>query len=129
MYNNRRHTRNKSRKPSSVSRTISIYGDPDMGDGNDYGNWYECWYCGQKNNDNKSKLGGSDSTDGVVYVDYAGVTYGGGVAVFGGISNSFTAQLNGSDDSPLPVMNAIAVSDGGTGCSFCGSLNWRGDYP
>jgi len=127
----RRNSRPKSRKQPKVSRTIPIYGDPDRGGGEDAGVWYECWYCGQKNSTNKSKLGGSDSTDGVVYVDYADnpdYGYVQGIAVLGGMSNSFTAQINGSDGTPMPVMNSIAVSNGGTGCSLCGSLNWRGDY-
>jgi hypothetical protein len=123
-----RLTRHRSRKQPKLSRTIPIYGDPDKGGGEDDGVWYRCWHCKQLNNVNKSKLGGPDSTDGVVYVDYAETPDRRGVAVFGGISNSFTAQLNGSDGNPMPVMNAIVASNGGTGCSFCGSLNWRGDY-
>jgi len=132
MRRNRRDTRQRSRKPTSVSRSIAVYGDPPMGDGVDYGEWYRCWYCKQLNNTNKSKLGGSDSTDGVAYEDYPDspdYSLIQGIAVMGGISNTFTAQANGSDGNPIPVMNNIRVSDGGTGCSFCGSLNWRGDYP
>ena len=105
-----------------------MYGDPDRGGGEDAGVWYKCWYCHQLNNINKSTLGGPDSTDGVVYVDYAETPDRAGVAEFGGISNSFTAQLNGSDGNPVPVKNAICVSNEGSGCSFCGSKNYRGDY-
>lgn len=121
-----RNTRHRSRKQPKVSRTIPIYGD-----GLDSGVWYKCWHCNQLNNVNKSALGGSDSSDGIAYEDFAdnpdyGRTHG--IAVMGGIANSFTAQLNASDGNPAKVKNAIMVSDGGTGCSLCGSLNWRGDH-
>lgn len=126
-----RSTRHKQRKQPKLSRTIPVYGDPDRGGGLDSGVWYRCWYCKQLNSTNKSSLGGSESSDGVVYEDYAdNPDYGEtqGIAVLGGISNTFTAQLNASDGNPAKVKNSIMVSDGGSGCSFCGSRNWRGDY-
>lgn len=109
-----------------------MYGDPDLGGGQDANVWYRCWVCKQPNSTKTSTLGGSDSPSGVVYEDYADTPDPGsvaGVAVLGGISNTYTAQLNGSDGNPIGVINSIRVSDNGTGCSFCGSLNYRGDYP
>lgn len=109
-----------------------MYGDPILGGGQDANVWYRCWFCKQLNSVETSTLGGSDSPSGAVYVDYADspdYTNNQGVAVLSGISTTYTAQQNGSDGSPIGVMNAIMCSDNGTGCRFCGSKNWRGDYP
>ena len=125
-------TRHYSRKTLKRSRTIPQFGDPDRGGGLDHGVWFKCWYCGQLNSTRKQALGGSDSASGVAYTDYPdNPDYGQkqGIAVLGGISNSFTAQVNGSDGDPKGVMNAVKCSDSGTGCQFCGTLNWRGDHP
>lgn len=126
-----RLVRHKSPKPQKRSRTIPIYGDPDRGDGLDAGVLFRCWYCGQINNTRNQALGGADSSSGVVYDDYSGNPLGctGGTAIMGGMSLSFIAQENGSDGNPKGVKNAIKCSDSGTGCAFCGSKNYRGDYP
>lgn len=127
-----RLTRHRSQKPRKQSRTIPIYGDPDRGGGRDSGVLFKCWYCGQINNTRKQALGDGNSSAGVAYEDYADTPdYGtvAGPAIMGGVSNSFIAQQNGSDGNPKGVTNAIKCSDSGTGCSFCGSRNYRGDYP
>ena len=132
MRRERVHKPDVIRKLPKVSRTLPVYGSPDRGDGLDSDVWFECWYCGQLNSTRKSTLGGSDSPSGVVYVDYAdNPDYGQtvGVAVLSGPSHTFTAQANGSDGNPKGVTNSIKCSDGGSGCQFCGTLNWRGDHP
>ncbi len=109
-----------------------MYGSPDLGGGQDADVWFKCWYCGQKNNIDKNALGGPDDGSGVAYIDFANnPDYGqeAGRAVLGGITHIHTAQQNGSDGNPLPVMNAQMVSDSGRGCAFCGSKNYTGDYP
>jgi len=128
----KRLARHRVPKPPKRSRTIPVYGDPDRGDGLDSGVLFKCWFCGQHNNTRNQALGGADSPAGTAYQDYAdNPDYGSGtgVAVLGGVANSFTAQRNGSDGNPIGVINAIRCSDSGTGCSFCGTLNYRGDYP
>jgi hypothetical protein len=120
-----------SRKPPKRSRTIPIYGSSDRGHGLDDGVLFKCWHCGQHNNTRKQKLGGPDSPSGAAFTDYAdnpdyAQTYG--IAILGGVTHSFVAQQNGIDGNPKAVTNAIKSSDGGTGCSFCGTLNYRGDY-
>ena len=130
---NRRTARNRPRKLPKESRTIPQFGDPVLGGGEDANVWYRCWVCSQLNSTETSTLGGSDSLCGVAYEDYADIpevySDGIGTAVMGGMSNTFTAQLNASDGNPIGVINSIRVSDSGTGCKFCGSKNWRGDHP
>jgi len=127
-----RLTRHRVPKVPKMSRTIPVYGDPDRGNGLDSGVLFRCWYCGQINNTRKQALGGADSPSGTAYEDYPdNPDYGqeAGIAVLGGPGHRHTAQENGSDGNPKGVTNAIRCSDGGTGCSFCGSLNWKGEYP
>jgi len=128
-----RMVRHRVPKIAKRSRTIPIYGDPDRGNGLDSGVLFKCWYCGQINNTRKQALGGSDAPGGNAYEDYADTpdygSTGQGVAVLGGVTHSFTAQRNGSDGSPYVAPNAIRASDSGSGCMFCGTLNYRGDFP
>ena len=126
----RKLTRHRTRPYRKRSRTIPVYGDPDRGDGRDAGVIYRCWYCDQINTVGKQALGGAESGSGAVHDDYSGNPIGinGGTATIGGIGHTFVAQKNGSDGQPQGVTNAIKMSDGGTGCSHCGTFNWRGDY-
>ena len=126
----RKTIRHRSQKPPKRSRTIPVYGDPVRGDGRDANDLYRCWYCGQINSITRQTLGDADSPSGAVYDDYSGNPLGTtpGTATLGGVGHTFVAQKNGSDGNPTGVTNAIKMSNSGSGCSHCGTLNWRGDY-
>lgn len=114
------------------SRRIPLYGDPIRGDGQDYGKWYRCWNCGFICNINRDALGDSQSRDGVVHTVYAqqpdpGVTKP--QATLGGALGVHSVSEYGADGTAKGVRNAIMVSSSASsGCPFCGSLNWKGDY-
>lgn len=108
------------------SRTIAIYGSPERGDGLDSGKWYRCWNCGFLNSIDRNALGDSQSRDGIVITDYA--TYDGSVThPEGRLGDSLIAQEQDSEGNPKGIRGSFMVSVN-SGCSFCGTLNWRGDY-
>lgn len=129
------------RKPISRSRikrqarTIPLHGDDERGNGLDHGTWFRCWNCGFICSVDRDSLGGAESRDGVTPLNYTVPVHGAETA----IPNSGIARLGG----PSPLTVALKVDDLGQtqtietrfapevsgGCPFCGSLNWRGDYP
>ncbi len=125
------------------SRTLAQWGDPIRGDGLDHGKWYRCWHCGFYCNSDRDALGDSQSRSGVVHEDYAqqpdpgynyaqneaGIAKDNQQAVLGGSIVAYeVAAENDAAADPKSVRNAIRVSDKGSGCPFCFSKNWRGDY-
>ena len=109
------------------SRTIPIWGSPTRGDGLDHGKWFRCWNCGFLCNKDRDALGDSQSRDGVAYEDYAPLTEGmnSGGAVLG---TGVVAPQTNSEDDALLIRFPVMVSEKSTGCPFCHTLNWRGDY-
>lgn len=105
------------------SRTIAVWGSPERGDGLDHNKWYRCWNCGWLNNVDKKALGDSQSLDGLTMTEYTPAVYSGAVR----LGESLIAQENDADGNPkTPVRHYKPTSN--SGCGFCGSLNWRGDY-
>jgi len=128
--------RNRRSRIRRQARTIPLYGDPERGNGLDDGVWYRCWNCGFINSTDRNSLGGPESGDGIVVQDFAvpvhgaetGIPYS-GIARLGGVLAPVTIAL-GVDElgetQPIEEHHLPVVTGG---CSFCGSLNWKGDYP
>lgn len=114
------------------SRRIQLWGDPIRGDGQDHAKWYRCWNCGFICNIERDALGDSQSGSGVVHKDYAQQPDPGTVkleATLGGISAVHSISEEGADGTAKGVRNAIMVSSSASsGCPFCSTLNWKGDY-
>lgn len=106
------------------SRTIAVWGSPERGDGLDHNKWYRCWNCGFLNNVDRNALGDSQSMDGLVITEYAPNVYGGELR----LGDTLIAQKLDGDGNPIQTIrrNLRPISE--SGCSLCGSLNWRGDY-
>lgn len=108
------------------SRTLPIYGHPDHGEGEDAGKFYRCWHCGFVCDVDRDALGGPDSRNGVTATAYAQVDQYGDTAyhcVGAHGDDQTTCEARGGTWSSTrykPVVNS--------GCPFCGTLNWRGDY-
>ena len=131
------------RKPRKDSRTISVYGHPEFGDGEDHKRYYRCWNCGFICDSERDALGGPDDRSGIQPDDYEVHAYGdystGGlwqavgvqttcVICLGGDINHFHVALeNGSDGQPKKVGHKFAAPSK-RGCPFCGCTNWRGDF-
>lgn len=113
--------------------------------GQDNGMFYECWHCGFTCNDKRDTLGDGSSRDGVTHGDFGELAdpepgpYGssdnsvleqGGLAsaslVIKGIYQTKTINLSDSDGNPVEPKHLHSIS--GSGCPFCHSQNWRGDY-
>lgn len=105
------------------SRTIRVWGSPERGDGLDHNKWYYCWNCGFMNHEDRSALGGSESLDGVIHTDYVNYPDRGEVR----LGEALVAMENDSGGNPKSVRYNVKVGPN-NGCSFCGTLNWRGDY-
>ena len=139
----RRARAGRSGRIPKESRTTQMIGnsvrgtDTANGVGEDYGIWYRCWNCGWACNEDRDELGGRESRDGVVLEDYVRTPerwYAidnpiSSTACLGGPINHFhVAQANGSAGQPKGVRHAIRVSESSSGCPFCHTKNWRGDY-
>jgi hypothetical protein len=133
------------------SRTISLRGHKDYGEGRDDGRYWRCWNCGFVCDVERHELGDSESKDGVSHTIYEALYTGGPKkgtnstdyyetdADIHGISGT-TALLdiasarsghvllqNDADGEPKTV-RINWTPDISHGCPFCGTLNWRGDY-
>lgn len=84
----------------------------------------------------RDSLGGPESGDGIGYQDFAVPVYGAetstplsGVARLGGQLANLTVamELDLAGDPKIPEAHIKPVVSGG--CPFCGSLNWKGDFP
>lgn len=140
----------KPRRPRD-SRSIPVWDETEQ----DNGLWYNCWWCGFKNSDQRSSLGDESTPNGVTHSDFtiaataepgiygatsARYTSGGSSEYRSGGLPSVSLMLGGitlnqktpiaragSDGNPLTVVHYHDVSTNG-GCSFCGSKNYRGDF-
>lgn len=109
------------------SKTIAVWGSPDRGDGLDHDKWYRCWNCGFLNNVDRNALGDSQSMDGVIITEYTPVADDGSAVQEPNLGDALIAQENDSEGNPKGVRHNFMVGPN-NGCSFCGTLNWRGDY-
>jgi hypothetical protein len=127
-------------------------GHADYGDGEDDGKYYRCWHCGFVCDVDRDELGGPESKDGVSYEIYdANLSVDNQDS-----SNDITPAYYGADEhganddvyalTPMLLLRTGHVimendaagdpknvrvnyqPDISTGCPFCGTLNWRGDY-
>ena len=135
------HTYRRRRTPKR-SRTIELPGHRDYGDGIDDGKYYRCWNCGFICDVDQDELGGENSRSGATYAQYDDV--------YSENEPPFYSGIDGENETtplvPLLGMRSAHVvmkldadgsestirrnwyNDGGTGCPFCHTLNWRGDY-
>ena len=127
MKGRRVRVNHRSRKVRSDSRTIPLWGSKDRGDGEDHDRYWKCWHCGFTCNVDRDELGDSESTSRINYkADTLVDEYGD--------STGYCYGKHGSTQT-------ICEARGGTwktsryepevtsGCKFCGTLNWKGDYP
>jgi len=128
--------RNKSSRIRRQARTIPLKGSDERGNGLDAGVWYRCWNCGFICSTDRDSLGGPESGSGVIVQDFAVPVHGAetgipnsGIARLGGVLSQVTLAL-GVDDlgntQPIEEHHMPVVSGG---CPFCGTLDWKGDYP
>lgn len=129
-----------SRQLRGDSKTIPLEGNRDRGNGEDAGIWYKCWNCGFICKEGRDSLGGSESRSGVVLEDFVETPDRMGVdgkngnhnsyqLCFDGLINHFhVVMANDSGGNPKKPYHALRVSESSSGCPFCHSKNWRGDY-
>ena len=115
----------KTRIPKD-SRTIPIQGNRYRGNGIDFGVLYRCWNCGVIDRTDREALGGPRSSDGVSHTDYY-VESDPGLDNTIRLKSSFVLMEKGADGEAKEVTLSFK-SVISTGCWFCGTLNWRGDY-
>jgi hypothetical protein len=144
-------SRTKRRQPAvrnirrpRESRTIPMWDETDQ----DNGVYYKCWHCGFTCNDKRDSLGGEATRDGVTHSDYQkpnalgehglpltnsrSVYRSGGLASVTPIDAGDGADLtyiirsdsDGNSVEPVHTHQPTASS----GCPFCGSMNWKGEY-
>ena len=126
------YTRPHKRKLIKRSRTLPVYGE-----GDDEGKYFRCWNCGFICKVGRDELGDSDSSAGDEHTDYHQThhcsTYdlpdaASRYATLGGDTGHYqVAQLKGIDGNPVTIRHDF-TSDISSGCPFCGTKNYRGDY-
>lgn len=122
-----------SHRPRRRSRRIPI-----RGYNADTGRYFRCWNCGFICNKDRDLLGDNDSQPGTVYTVYtppADATIAGSgdplavISVMDSISSMGVSLATDTDGSSITATTSPILYDiSGTGCPFCHSLNWRGDY-
>lgn len=124
----------RSRKLPKESRRIPLKGDKYRGNGEDHGRYYRCWNCGFVCDSDRDALGDGNSGNGVTHIDYVINAQGGSgdpltsLATLDGDVNHYHVALEiGSDGEPKVIRHDYQTVIN-SGCPFCGSLNWRGDY-
>lgn len=106
---------------------------PVRGRGRDADRYFKCWYCGFVCDVERDELGGSESGSGVAHTDaleLSGESDGIplSIALGGDIGHYHVAiELESDQDTPKTTYHNF-ISDISSGCPFCGSKNWRGDY-
>jgi hypothetical protein len=138
-----RHRDRRTRIPKQ-SRTIPVRGHKDYGDGQDDGKYWRCWNCGFICDVERDELGDSESTDGVSHRIYDALYTGGEDmnetdAMIHGDNNGVALLTMASARSGHVLLELDAAGDPmgvrlnwtpeiASGCPFCGTRNWRGDY-
>lgn len=133
MSRPRIRVRHRSKKYRKESRRIPIFGSKERGDGRDADRYFECWNCGMVCDSERDFLGGSEDSSRVTPVAYNQTDDDTSTAAY---------HCQGALASTSPtVTQAECEAAGGTwsrvrykpevegGCPFCGTVNWRGDYP
>jgi len=102
----------------------------------DEGRYFRCWNCGMICDVQRDALGGSEDRGGTnsefvkdTYPDYSGWQDYFDVkkpTLIRGSSHSVMCRLDASGDVVAPRLSYSPTVE--SGCSFCGSRNWRGDY-
>ncbi len=126
------YSKYKNRKLPKQSRTIPVKGYAEA-----KGRFYRCWNCGFVCDIKRDDLGDSQSMDGVTYENYSVPSQGSqdsssslnSLAILdGGIEHFQVALKEQADGTAQPIYHRfVAVIS--HGCPFCGTLNWKGDYP
>ncbi len=130
------------RKLRRQARTLPIKGQVDA-----RGKSYRCWNCDFVCHENVNALAGPDSSANVIPTDYIekypqatafqigtegmsadGVTPLQFLAISGGAMGRVVTLELGPDGEPKPLYHAHRAKVT-SGCPFCGTKNWRGDYP
>jgi len=119
--------RHRSKKLRKESRTYPIYGSDERGDGLDSQRYWRCWNCGFVCDVERDFLGGDEERSQVEPIAY----------------NQTTDDLSTAAyhcEGAAGATQVICEAAGGTwsrvrykpevnsGCPFCGTPNWRGDY-
>ena len=125
--------RHRPKKLRKESKRIPIHGSSERGDGRDSGRYFECWHCGFICDAERDFLGGPEDSARVTPVSYNQV---------GEDTTTAAYHCQGALASTSPTVDQTACeAAGGTwsrvrykpevesGCPFCGTPNWRGDYP
>ena len=126
MKGRRVRVRHRSRKVRSDSRTIPLWGAKDRGDGEDHDRYWKCWHCGFTCDVQRDELGDSESRTQInmkadALVDDVGDSTGYCFGAAG--TNQTLCEANGGTWTTSRFEPEVT-----TGCRFCGSKNWRGDY-
>ena len=130
------------------SRTIPLRGHKDFAGGRDDGRYWKCWNCGFICDVERDELGDSESVAGISHTIYE-AQYGGAQKNDGDYNETDAKQHGTNSGIPLLTMASIRSQhvlmendSSGTpatirsnwtpqvnsGCPFCGTKNWRGDY-
>lgn len=101
----------------------------------DNGSFYHCGNCNFVCNDKQDSLGGSKSGDAIGRTDFtiqsAGIISGDAktaVSLLVNIPESMASLAVDSSGNPKTVVHHHVAAVSG-GCPFCGSKNWRADFP
>ena len=135
-YNHR--YRNRRVRPTIKSKPIP--GHKDYGDGIEDGKFYECQYCGYTCDIDKDALGGLESKGGATYADaddryseneppfYSGIDGQNKTLPLASLLSLRSAHIvmESDADGTESTIRRNWYNDGGTGCPFCHSTNWKG---
>ena len=116
-----RYTAQAQRKVSKDSKTLPIFGK-----GDDEGKYFRCWNCGFPCDVDRDELGGPDSRNNVTATAYTQVDQYGNTAyhcIGAHGDNQTVCEARGGTWSSTRYKPVV-----GSGCNFCGTKNWRGDY-
>jgi hypothetical protein len=147
-----RYHRYRQRKIRKESRTLPMPGHVDYGDGKDSGKYYRCWHCGVVCDIDREELGDGESKDGVSYTVYDAALSSDSQDSSENITPIHQgANEDGVNDDVYALSTMLTVRTGhvimendaagdpktvrvnytpdvSSGCWFCGTLNWKGDY-
>jgi hypothetical protein len=116
----RRNKDHRSRRLRPAKRARAIYGERE-----DQGKYFRCQHCGFICNLDRDELGGSSDRSGLVYENYS-VDFSNSPLTKLATLESDIEHFQTTEDifGTRQYIRAKVVS----GCPFCGSRNWRGDF-